>query len=242
MYRLCAYLGFLILIIARWTESMFLPRCSYFYSNPILANAQGFLPSQSSLLPDAWPPGPGHRLIPQSPDRELVQILSQIDSKRIEAIIEKLVSFGTRSTLSNQTDPVRGIGAARDWIASEMRKFAATSGGRMAVSVPSYVQEPTTRVPSETVISNVLATLHGSEGSNRVYVVSGHYDSRVTDVLNFIDDAPGANDDASGKIFSQLISCAADHHAFRRRCIHGIGPCNGYSQTRGHNHICLRSW
>lgn len=77
----------------------------------------------------SWPPGPGigTLLMPQQPDKELEDIMSQIDPKRIEAIITKLVSFGTRNTLSNQTDPKRGIGASRDWIAAQMRDFAKAS-------------------------------------------------------------------------------------------------------------------
>ncbi|KDQ22788.1 hypothetical protein PLEOSDRAFT_1079957 [Pleurotus ostreatus PC15] len=140
----------------------------------------------------------GQDLVPQAPDAELQQMLRNVDPKRIEAIIQKLVSFGTRHTLSNQTDPVRGIGAARDWIASEMRSFSQSSGGRMTVSVPSYVQKPANRIPVNTVISDVVATLRGSSEPNRVYVISGHYDSRVTDIMNFADDSPGADDDASG--------------------------------------------
>jgi len=169
--------------------------------------------SQSILDPvGIWPPGPGNVLIPQAPDAELVQILSKVDPNRIKAIIEKLVSFGTRHTLSNQTDPVRGIGAARDWIASEMRSFAAASNGRMTVDVPSYIQQPSSRIPNATVISNIVATLKGSKEPGRVYVVSGHYDSRVTDVLNFIDDAPGADDDGSGVAVSmELARVMATH-------------------------------
>jgi len=77
----------------------------------------------------SWPPGPGIGtvLMPQEPDKELQDIMSQIDPKRIEAIITKLVSFGTRNTLSNQTDPKRGIGASRDWIAAQMKEFAKAS-------------------------------------------------------------------------------------------------------------------
>lgn len=161
---------------------------------------------------EVWPPGPGQVLVQQQPDLELVTILSQIDPQRIQAIIMKLVSFGTRHTLSNQTDPVRGIGAARDWIASEMRSFAAASKGRMTVAVPSYIQQPTTRIPNATVISNIVATLTGSKEPNRVYVVSGHYDSRVTNILNSVDDAPGADDDASGVAVSmELARVMATH-------------------------------
>jgi len=156
------------------------------------------VPSEECRIADVWPSGQGQPLVAQTPDAELDQILSQIDTARIRATIEKLVSFGTRHTSSSQTDPVRGIGAARDWIASEMRSFAVASRGRMVVTVPSYVQVPVSRIPTNTVISDIVATLRGSSEPNRVYVISGHYDSRVTDVMNFKDDAPGANDDASG--------------------------------------------
>lgn len=159
-----------------------------------------------------WPPGPGEALVPQAPDNELRQIMSEIDPNRIQAIIEKLVSFGTRHTLSSQTDPVRGIGAARDWIAQEMRTFAAASDGQMVVTVPSYIQGPASGIPNDTRISNILATLTGSSDPNRVYVVSGHYDSRVTNILNGVDDSPGADDDASGVAVSmELARIMATH-------------------------------
>lgn len=145
-----------------------------------------------------WPDGPGRLIRPQRPDDELRTMLAQVDPARIRAIVEKLVSFGTRHTLSSQDDPERGIGAARDWIAAEMRRYAEASEGRMTVSVPSYLQPPASRIPTPTVISNVVARLEGSEGSDRVYVVSGHYDSRATDVMDAVSDAPGADDDASG--------------------------------------------
>jgi hypothetical protein len=82
-----------------------------------------------------WPPGPGVPLVPQQPDEELTAMMAEIDPARIEAIITQLVAFGTRNTMSNQTDPLRGIGAARNWIEAQMQTFAATSGGRMTVSV-----------------------------------------------------------------------------------------------------------
>ena len=169
--------------------------------------------SQSTLDSlDIWPPGPGQALIPQQPDAELASILKQIDPNRMKATVEKLVSFGTRHTLSNQTDPVRGIGAARDWIAAQMRTYAAASNGRMVVTVPSYVQQPASGIPNATVISNIVATLTGSKEPNRVYVISGHYDSRVTDILNFEADSPGADDDASGVAISmELARVMATH-------------------------------
>ncbi len=147
---------------------------------------------------DDWPDGPGRPNKAQKPDAELRAILREIDPDRIEATIRTLVSFGTRHTLSTQDDPDRGIGAARDWIASTMRGYAKASGGRMTVRKQSYVQQPADRIPTATRITNVVATLEGSEAGSRTYVVSGHYDSRVTDVMDSTSDAPGADDDASG--------------------------------------------
>ena len=134
----------------------------------------------------------------QRPTRGLRALLREIDPARLEATTRTLVSFGTRHTLSVQDDPARGIGAARDWLAAELRSYAATSGGRMTVELQSYVQDPAPRIPTPTKITNVVATLRGSVTPERVYVVSGHYDSRVTDVMDATSDAPGADDDASG--------------------------------------------
>jgi hypothetical protein len=140
----------------------------------------------------------GGRRPGSAPDRELREILREIDPQRIEATIRRLVAFGTRHTLSAQDDPVRGIGAARDWIYQQLRTYAATSGGRMTVEKQAFVQPVSNRIPVPTTITNVIATLRGSVTPDRVYVVTGHYDSRVTDVLNGTADAPGADDDASG--------------------------------------------
>ncbi|GIF13320.1 M20/M25/M40 family metallo-hydrolase [Actinoplanes teichomyceticus] len=132
------------------------------------------------------------------PDATLRAILREIDPGRIEATVRRLAAFGTRHTLSSQTDPVRGIGAARDWIHRQLQAYAATSGGRMTVELQSFVQPVSPRVPVPTVITNVVATLRGSVTPERIYVVTGHYDSRATDVLDHTGDAPGADDDASG--------------------------------------------
>jgi hypothetical protein len=142
--------------------------------------------------------GPGGPARPQRPDAQLRAILREIDHERIEATVRRLVDFGTRHTLSSQTDPVRGIGAATNWIFEQMQGFAAASGGRMTVERQSFVQPVSPRIPTPTTITNVLATLRGSTTPDRIYVVTGHIDSRVTDVMNFTADAPGADDDASG--------------------------------------------
>jgi peptidase M28-like protein len=142
----------------------------------------------------------------QRPDGELRRILRELDRDNIERIVRTLVSFGTRHTLSTQDDPQRGIGAARDWIFAELSRYAEASGGRMTVEKQSYLQEPADRIPVPTVITNVRATIRGTTSPERVYVVSGHYDSRVTDVMNATDDAPGADDDASGVAVAMEIA------------------------------------
>ncbi len=126
------------------------------------------------------------------------EMLKAISSDRIEQSIHTLVGFGTRHTLSSQTDPNRGIGAAEEWAFGQLQQIAATSGGRMTVEKQSFVQPVSSRIPVPTVITNVIATLHGTQSPSRIYVVSGHIDSRVTDVLNSTSDAPGADDDGSG--------------------------------------------
>ncbi len=135
---------------------------------------------------------------PQRPEKELRDLLREIDARRIQATVMRLVQFGTRHTLSSQDDPVRGIGAATDWVYETMLGIAATSGGRMTVEKQTFIQPVSPRIPVPTPITNVIATLRGDASPERVYVVSGHIDSRVTDVMNFTSDAPGADDDASG--------------------------------------------
>src|SRR5499425_114292 len=131
-------------------------------------------------------------------DPALRDLLLQVDPGRIEATIQTLVSFGTRHTSSSQTDPVRGIGAATNWVFGQMQGFAAASNGNMTVQKQTFVQPVSNRIPVPTTITNVIATLKGTASPERFYVITGHLDSRVTDVLNFTDDAPGADDDGSG--------------------------------------------
>jgi hypothetical protein len=142
--------------------------------------------------------GPGKTIRRQEPDKALRELMRQVDRDRIEAIVNRLAAFGTRHTLSSQTDPVRGIGASRDWIYQQMQDIAATSGGRMTVQLQSFVQPAGSRIPTPTTITNIIATIPGTTSPERIYVVTAHYDSRCTDVLNFTDDAPGADDDGSG--------------------------------------------
>jgi Zn-dependent M28 family amino/carboxypeptidase len=128
----------------------------------------------------------------------LASISSDVSEARLRGYIEKMVSFGTRHTLSDQLSDTRGIGAARRWVESEFRAMSADCGGCLQViTVQDTVTSPP-RVPNPTVIANAVAIQRGATDPNRVIIIQGHLDSRVTDPLNFTSDAPGANDDASG--------------------------------------------
>lgn len=127
-------------------------------------------------------------------------MLTEIDARAIEKSVRKLVSFGTRNTLSVQDNPNRGIGAARDWLFSEFQKAAEQSEGRMIVVKQTFEQPKAARIPTPTMLTNIVATLKGTQADSehRVYVVSGHYDSMCGSATDGNCDAPGANDDASG--------------------------------------------
>ena len=128
----------------------------------------------------------------------LHELASKVSPERQRATIVKLVSFGTRHTLSDTKSPTRGIGAARRWVASEFAAISKDCGGCLAVETPSQIVSGTTRIPKPTEVMDVLAIQRGTTDPERVIVISGHMDSRVTDPMNFTSDAPGANDDASG--------------------------------------------
>jgi hypothetical protein len=147
---------------------------------------------------------------PGRPDARIVAALRQVSAARIQATIDKLVSFGTRATISAQ-DPEsiaagRGIGAAREWIKAEFERYSKDCGGCLEVKTDSFTEAPAARIPQPTVITNVYAVLKGTSGVQRIVFVTGHYDSRNSGTLDGKGDAPGANDDGSGTAVS--LECA----------------------------------
>jgi Peptidase family M28 len=147
---------------------------------------------------------------PGKPDARIVAALRQVSAARIQANIEKLVSFGTRATISAQ-DPAsiaagRGIGAAREWIQAEFERYAKDCGGCLEVKTDTFTEAPAERIPQPTVITNVYAVLKGASDAQRLVLVTGHYDSRNSGTLDGKGDAPGANDDGSGTAVS--LECA----------------------------------
>ncbi|WP_028668691.1 M20/M25/M40 family metallo-hydrolase [Runella zeae] len=133
-------------------------------------------------------------------DPLIVTMISEVSPDSLRSHVDKLVSFGTRHTLSSVSDPKKGIGAARRWVLSRFNEFAKQSGGRMTATIDSWMLQPDgRRVDKEHEIGNVMATLKGTDpNDDRIFMVSGHIDSRVSNVSNRESDAPGANDDGSG--------------------------------------------
>ena len=145
-------------------------------------------------------------------DSRIAAALQQISAERIRANIEQLVSFGTRSTISAQDQAAigaeRGVGAAREWIKSEFERYAKDCGGCLDVKTDTFTEPAGERIPQPTEITNVYAVLKGTDAANakRIVLVTGHYDSRNSDIFDTKGAAPGANDDGSGTAVS--LECA----------------------------------
>ncbi|WP_448636019.1 M20/M25/M40 family metallo-hydrolase [Pedobacter panaciterrae] len=133
-------------------------------------------------------------------DATISKMVDDVSATNLENLVRKLVSFNTRHTLSDTSSKKTGIGAARTWIKSEFEKYGKLGGGRLQVSYDAFTQKADgKRIITPSVLKNVVAVLPGTDPSDkRILLVCGHYDSRVTDVMNVKDFAPGANDDASG--------------------------------------------
>jgi len=147
-----------------------------------------------------WPPSSvGVPLVPQGADSQTISLLNGFDPARIQYDIETLVNFGTRHTASMTNSTTRGIGAARNWLLKEMQTLAAPSNGTMKASMPCYQQpaDPTRGIPFEISLCNVQVEITGSVDPNRTYVYTGHYDSRRINITDYVNDAPGADDNAS---------------------------------------------
>ena len=153
-------------------------------------------------------------------DPAIAAVLKDVSAAHIKATIEKLVSFGTRLTISPADESAiksgRGVGAAREWIKSEFERYSQACGGCLEVKTDSYLQGVAQRVPYETEVVNVYAIMRGTdpEAAKRIYLVTGHYDSRPSDMLDSKADAPGANDDGSGTAVSLECARVLSKHKF----------------------------
>ncbi len=141
---------------------------------------------------------PAAAQVPPATKPELRDIATAPSAGRIEADIRKLVSFGTRHTLSETESETRGIGAARRWIHAEFERISAACGGCLEVRYSRDMVSGEERIPDPVEVVSVIAIQRGTADPGRYVVMSGDIDSRVSDPMNFTDDSPGANDNASG--------------------------------------------
>ena len=141
-------------------------------------------------------------------DPLIEKMVAEVSKDSLQSYIKKLVSFGTRNTLSTQSDPKRGIGAARTWVLSRFNEFAKQSEGRLTAFIDTVtLPADGRRVNRPIVLGNVVATLKGADAAdNRIFIVSGHLDNMRSNVMDSVGDAPGANDDVSG--VSTVMECA----------------------------------
>ncbi len=152
------------------------------------------------------------------PDPQIALALREVSPARIQQTIEKLVSFQTRQTLSSDMPAIsaEGINAAANWIEDEFHRYSSQCGDCLEVRTDQFIQPPASRVPQPTTITNVYAILKGTDPANsgRIYVVTGHYDSRNSDINDAKGAAPGANDDASGTAVTLECARVLSKHRF----------------------------
>lgn len=160
------------------------------------------LPARAAATP---PPGGEQPLLREA--------AAAVDAGRLRADVARMVGFGTRHTMSDTVSDTRGIGAARRWVEAEFRAMAAACGGCLEVATPGETFTGP-RLPTPTEVVNVLAIQRGTSDPDRVVIISGHLDSRASDVMDFTSDAPGANDDASGVAAVMEAARVLSRHRF----------------------------
>ena len=141
-------------------------------------------------------------------DKEIEQMVKEVSPDSLRSYISDLVAFGTRNTLSIQTNNKRGIGAARNWVLNKFKQFALQSNGRLNAFIDTTTLQPDKkRIDTPTILGNVVATLKGTDPNDkRIFIISGHLDNMRTNVMDRTNDAPGANDDGSGT--AAVLECA----------------------------------
>ena len=158
---------------------------------------------------------------PPSPDAKLRAIIAPVSGAQMKRTVEALVGFGTRHTLSSQTDPKRGIGAALNWSEAEFGRYSKACGGCLVVTRASDVFTGT-RIPTPTKITDMIAIQRGTTRPNDVVIITGHIDSRVTDILNADAFEPGANDDGSGSATVMEAARVLSRHKFPGTIVYAL--------------------
>lgn len=141
-------------------------------------------------------------------DIEIDKMVKEVSADSLQSYIKQMVAFGTRNTLSTQSNPNRGIGAARVWVLNKFNAFAKQSNSRLSAIIDTTTYKADgRRIDSTIILGNVVATLKGTDPNDkRIFIISGHLDNMRTNVMDRVNDAPGANDDASG--CAAVLECA----------------------------------
>ena len=149
-------------------------------------------------------------------DPEIDKMVKEVSADSLQAYINKMVSLGTRNTLSTQSNVDRGIGIAREWVLGKFNEFAKRSGGRLTAFIDTTMYKADNRrVSRDIILGNVVATLKGTDPSDkRIFLISGHLDNMRSSPTDSTGDAPGANDDGSGS--AAVLECARimSQHSF----------------------------
>lgn len=165
-----------------------------------------------ALAADAPPPEPVG----------LPALAAEVRAERLQATIARLVGFGTRHTLSETKSDKRGIGAARRWVKSEFEAYSKDCGGCLQIETPAQTFSDGKRIPRPAEVMDVIAIQRGTSDPDRVVLVTGHIDSRVSDVMNAKSDAPGANDDASGTAAVIEAARVLSRRRFAATIVYGV--------------------
>ena len=149
-------------------------------------------------------------------DVEIDAMVKEISVDSLAQNLNKLVGFGTRATLSNQTSTINGIGAARAWILSRFNEYAKSSNGRLSAFIDTTIYNADKRrVNRPIILGNVVATLKGTDPNDkRIFIISGHLDSRRSNDMDSVGDSPGANDDGSGTVAVMECARVMSKHSF----------------------------
>ena len=141
-------------------------------------------------------------------DPDIEKMVKEVSPDSLKSYINSLVAFGTRNTLSSQTNSSRGIGASRNWVLNKFQQFSERSNNRLSAFIDTTTLLPDNkRIDMPTVLGNVVATLKGTdENDKRIFIISGHLDNMRTNVMDRTGDSPGANDDGSG--VAAVLECA----------------------------------
>jgi Zn-dependent M28 family amino/carboxypeptidase len=164
---------------------------------------------------------PASSSLPVLDDTRARAIVAGVDPAQLRATIDKLVSFGTRHTMSDTASETRGIGAARRWAASRFAAISKDCGGCLEIVTPSQTFTGP-RLPTATEVVDVVAIQRGTSDPTRVVLIAGHIDSRNSDIMDFTRDAPGANDDASGVAAAIESARVLSRHKFRATIVYAV--------------------